>query len=342
MKQSWQEFPVSGALKPKLAERLQREERIIPFDRDPLLASLICCLGLQSEIGVAGLDRMSICLGVDLSATSTNPWKSEIISLDGCIGIRMWVPGLEELSPKHPDFMDILHPLSLDERGRLSRLVIFPQQVAQRYKNRGLELVIVRDWALSSFLASERENSVNYLVTNRWEIEINSAEIQSELMYLAQVAFFGTHDLADHLLGGDGKVFAEKKEFFGSVRNLYREVFAARVVKKSTLLVSYLIGVLLDDLAQPSWYRSTAHHALVERSLHLLKQTAGWPSDIDDLEPPQSFHRLVEDLRLGMHGKANEAFQDFAAYISKRATAGPTLRVIDQERAQIQKLYSSR
>ena len=328
MKSPWQEFSTPASLKRNLAERLREKAEIFSHHSDPLLASLISCLGLQFEIGRPGWDRLSAPLGVDLRAWKENPWQTEIISLNGTIGIRMWIPEVEEFRPLHQDFAAILHPLSIDTEGRLSQIVIFPADLAQNYRARGLELVIVRDWVLSSCLSSEDKRPVEYLATNLWELENNTARLQAELMANRQVAFSGTHDLADHLIGGSGQGFFENRELYQEVSESYRGIFGGETTPKNiTLVVSYLIGALLDDLAQPTWYFCKKHRALTQLSLRFLNQVQDLADDLAQLELPESFDTLMHHLRSGVRdNKAmmteglRSCFERFCQDLLERAT----------------------
>lgn len=291
----WQKFEVSDELIAGLARKLEAKEEIFSFRSEPLLASLISCLGLQFELGKKEQDRASFLLGVDLEKLpgGANPWRTEIIALGDQIGLRAWVPGREELAPLHEDFRLILHPLSM-QNGRLSQLVIFPMQVAQAYEARGIELVVVRDWALSAFLS--RSRNLNYQKTNREEIEQNIALLQMKLMRGRRLAFTGTHDLGDHLLGGHAGGIAQSDSLLADLEHVYAKVFAPGKGLRSQLVASYLVAVMLDDLVQPQWYGSTGHTLIARRALALIEVLAKRP-DIPAVFLPQSFHEIVARLR---------------------------------------------
>lgn len=291
----WQTFEVSEAMADGLARKLEAKEDIFSFRSDPLLASLVSCLGLQFELGKPEQDRASYFLGVDLIQAKGNPWKTEIIAFGDQLGLRAWIPGLEELAPLHEDFRLLLHPLSMDS-GRLSQLVIFPMQVAEAYSARGIELVVVRDWALSAFLS--RRRNLNYQKTNREEIEGHITLTQLKLMRARQLAFTGTHDLGDHLLGGHGEGIAASDALLADIESLYARIFSGGRSRRSSLVVSYLIAVLLDDLVQPQWYGSAGHTLVARRALALL-EVLEMRQDIPEIFLPQSFHALVELLRAG-------------------------------------------
>lgn len=291
-----QHFPVTESIKCKLVAEVRRKEEVFSIESDPLLASLVSCLGLQFEIGKAGRDRLSHPLGVDLSQYAGNPWESEIVTFNGEIGIRMWIPGHGEFLPRHVDFSQILHATSFDEDGKLSRIVIFPAQVARNYKRRGLELIIVRDWLLGNVLAGNP--SENYLLVNEYELKDNTALIQCKLITRFQLAFFGTHDMADHLLGGGAHGMVGRQVLYSKIQETFDRTFRRGAgAKNRSLIISYLIGVLLDDCAQPTWYASVAHEKLLSRALVLLVDSERIGGDVTHLSLPKSFYRLVEALR---------------------------------------------
>lgn len=287
----WQKFQTDEALIAGLARRLEAKDEIFSFRSDPLLASLVSCLGLQFELGKMEQDRTSALLGVELSAA--NPWRTEIISLGDQLGLRAWVPGREELAPQHEDFRLILHPLSM-QGGRLSQLVTFPMQVAKAFEARGIELVVVRDWALSAFLS--RNRNLNYQKTNREEIEQHITLLQMKLMRGRRLAFTGTHDLGDHLLGGHAGGIAQSDSLLADLEHVYAKVFAEGRGLRSQLVASYLIAVMLDDLVQPQWYGSTGHTLIARRALALIEVLAK-RADIPAVFLPRSFHEIVARLR---------------------------------------------
>ena len=278
-------YPFESRMRMTLKNMLVSQKQIFTFEEQPLLASLITCLGIQSEIGLKELDRLSVPLGIVLKE-GANPWKTEIITQDQQFGIRMWIPEIKEFFPRHPDFAEILDPLSC-VHGKLSQIVIFPERVAQSYKRRGLTLVIVRDWAITAFLDSQK---VNYLRANRWEMEQNIARIQAELMLYCQVAFSGTHDLSDHLLGGHQKGWTQNRSLFVEVHELLQQ-------PPVSLRLNYFISVLLDDLAQPLWYGSETHIWLVQQIMSLIRKVEKLK---EELIVPREFQQLMRALRNGV------------------------------------------
>ena len=70
---------LGGAPAQSLADQFVFFDEVFTFEEEPLLASLITCLGIQSEIGNPERDRLSVPLGIDLQE-GVNPWKTEIIT----------------------------------------------------------------------------------------------------------------------------------------------------------------------------------------------------------------------------------------------------------------------
>ncbi|MEM7646144.1 MAG: hypothetical protein AAF203_04475 [Pseudomonadota bacterium] len=278
-----------------MKKQLENQKAVFSFESQPLLASLTSCLGLQSEMGTQAKDRLSLPLNIHLEDDQDNPWQSEIITLNNKIGLRLWIEGIREFYPDHPDFSQILHPLSLDQEGRLSQIIIFPEDVYHNYKRRQLELVIVRDWALSAFLQGNSHDSVNYFFSNEWEVKNNTAKIQTQLMKNRQLAFSGTHDLTDHLLGGQGAAWNSFMPLYQKAHSIYEHVFSEeKTPNQQELFLSYTIGVLLDDLAQPRWYQHQPHANAIELLLIFLKKAASFGPEM-----LFSFDSFVEKVRSG-------------------------------------------
>ena len=93
-------------MRPALKAMLSSQDEVFSFQEEPLLASLVTCLGIQSEIGNPERDRLSVPLGIHVQ-DGVNPWKTEIITHKEQLGIRMWIPGKKEFTPRHPDFANI-------------------------------------------------------------------------------------------------------------------------------------------------------------------------------------------------------------------------------------------
>jgi hypothetical protein len=307
---------ITSSVRRKLVDKVQRQSEVISFEDDPALASLCTALGLQFELGRIDYDRMSPFFGVEPSSDGNNPWISEIISRDSKVGLRFRPKDGRKLEIRHPDFRYIIDPSSFDDKGELSHIVIFPGDIAATYKAKGFQLVIVRDWILTSSLNLDERTQVPYLYANQWEIENNIAATQVRLMVKNQLAFSGTHDVVDHLLGAHSSRFNVFRDLFQQVFKTYEVVFPQGQSRSWNVLVhSYLIGVLLDDLAQPKWYGSKNHEALLRMALMNIRGNQPPASDSKRAEFPPSFHALVDCLR-SKNCEAKLLSQRYSSFLS--------------------------
>jgi hypothetical protein len=279
------------ASKRNLVQRLQSRDEILRFEQDPLLASLCTCLGLEFEIGNPAFDRFTPFLGGE----PTDFWQSQLVVRDGEVGIRIERADGQPLQPRHPDLAHLLDPDSLDRNGHLTKAILFPRQIAERYERRGFKLVIVRDWILNSALSLDATKTVSYLVANEWEIRSLISKTQAPMMMRNELAFFGTHDIVDHLFDSDSAAFARGRELYEKVVSVFEQVMGGTTrVSRPHLLLAYLIGVALDDMAQPRWYGSRTHTWVVENCLLALKEAV---EQTGPLDLPDSFHALAAIMR---------------------------------------------
>lgn len=288
---------ISLSAKKELAQRLQSSPDVIRFEEEPKLAALCTGLGLEFEMGRKDFDRLSPFLGVEVSGAE-NPWLSELILSGGDLGVEFRRKDGGTLALRHPDLQYVIDPSSFDDRGELSRIRIFPSRVAANYREKGFELLIVRDWILTSSLNVDPATQVSYLYANTWEIENNVGKMQSRLACNRQLAFSGTHDIVDHLLNSDRKRYDQSMPLFARTSSVYKEMFSAD--KKATaqrLLLSYFIGVVLDDLAQPKWYASKSHHFVIEMACLALENSSNTSSTEGVRGLPVSFYKLMEIVR---------------------------------------------
>jgi hypothetical protein len=288
-----QPIAIHTSSKRNLAQKLSQKGEVLRFEEDPIVASLCTCLALQFEMGNEKFDRLSGFLGVD----PPSAWESEIFVSNGEVGIRFWRQDGKPLQPLHTDLRFLLDPSSIDENGNLSRAVIFPSRVARHYAKLGFQLVIVRDWILNSAL-SAGEATVAYLHTNEWEVRNRIAVMQAELMVRREIPFFGTHDIVDHLFALDASGYSKLRPLHQQAATTFSRVFdcAQQDTKGSRphLLAAYLVGVALDDLAQPRWYGSPSHAFVVDTllaELERLRPACG------SFQVPLSFHELAAEMR---------------------------------------------
>ncbi len=288
--QPWQAIPINETLKENLRNMLRQKADIFSFQDDLHLSSLLACLGLLFEWKRKHWNRLAPI--VTKEQVPEQNFQGEIISHNNQIGVRLWIDGVTELIPRHRDFSRILHPLSINENGTLENLIFFPYQVVNLLNKRNITAVIVKDWVLSSFLAQSHKKEINYQVTNENEIRQNIALTQTELMLNQSLPFFGTHDLVDHALGANGNAFANLRGILETTRSTLSDVKSNK-----ELILSYFIGVLLDDMAQSRWYHSEKHLELLKRTTLSIRNAKKSSIDLPNLNLPTSFHSLVRNLR---------------------------------------------
>lgn len=229
----------------KLKEELLEKPDIISFSSDPKLCSFLSCLGLKFEIENPDWDRLSIPLGA-----KKRTLKAQMIMKDDLFGLVLTRMGGEEFVPHHPGFAELIDPLSLDESKVLSRIVLFPEKIAAFMQRQGIDLVIIKDWVLDSFLSEGK--GYNYQFASEQEMNSQSALRQAQMLSRKQISFSGTHDLVDHLLGlNESKLFQARNYFEKSLDYIQKH--------SENKVLTYTTGVILDDLAQPKWYGSQKH-----------------------------------------------------------------------------------
>lgn len=291
MTSALQTIELGTSLKQDLVRRLQSREQILRFEEDPLFASLCTCFALDFEIGNPEFDRLSPFLGVeDLSV-----WEKTFVTRDNEVGLKLRRRDGVPLQPKHPDLCYLLDRSSIDEKGELSQAILFPRQIAATFREKGFHLVIVRDWILSTALCLDPGHTVRYLSTNEWEIRSHVAGTQAPMMTRNELAFFGTHDIVDHLFGADKSGFESLRAMHNRVLECFARLLQGPALhSRPHLLLAYLIGVALDDLAQPRWYGSVTHLETVDYCLAALEQAV-----VREADPvlPESFHAVAQWMR---------------------------------------------
>lgn len=282
-------FLMSDSKIDRLKEMLSLQPEVFSLGEEPFLGSLLTCLGLQFEMKSQSMNRLGPYFGI----SSEVPWESEIISEKGNIGIRLWVEGVNQLLPQNKDFFQILDASSINSSGDISELVIFPFNIYEIFKKKNMDLVIVRDWVLDTFLCPE-EQRVNYLLVNSHEIETRSSMIHTQLLAERRFPLSGTHDIVDHLIDFDNDGFNENLPVIQYANKVFKSL-STENLNPMQLITSYLVGVIVDDLAQPKWYRSEKHLNLATILLKELKNLKS-PADMP-LELTHSANLLITELR---------------------------------------------
>lgn len=286
-------------LTPRARENLRalvaRQPAVFGIESEPLLGGLLACLGILGELNTR-LDRLAEFLGAD-----GRKLVGEVIREDGEYGLGVAFADGGELRPISRELLPFFAPSSVAADGTLRRMAIFPERIARFYRARGIELVIVRDWILSTCLAEAPELAVDYNHANAWELVNNIGFQQAELMVLKGLPFFGTHDIVDHLAGASAAGLDLSGPLVERVYRKMQSVFYCGNGSAPDLLISYFFGILLDDFAQPRWYGCARHGWLAERMLALWdERPLPGPLALEELPTvPSYWSAWIESLRAG-------------------------------------------
>ena len=181
---------------------------------------------------------------------------------------------------------------------------------------KGIDLVIVKPWVMSSLLATVKP--VNYVTANLWEVENNSTRHQVEFMNKGQLPFSGIHDLVDHIAGSNSKGITAAPCLKSLLSIYQKKINSSR--RNFDLMVSYLIGALLDDLAQPPLYGSAKHTYLINKSVLSLQKFGHRRCSKIPLSFPESLNKLMHHLRSqgkDFYEKVDSLYYNFESELEK-------------------------
>jgi hypothetical protein len=260
-----------------LRKMLQGLPEIISFRDRPQFAASVTCIGIEREIGTHNDELARFIFSAEMQlAVPTDSLYSERIWHRGKMGlcIRSRVTSRMELRAKHIRYL--LHPdLSFNTDGTLHSLVVIPELIAQITDLQGVELVIVKRWAMNTIFGGFDPRK-EYYQANFWELENNDTLLFSELTKNRQIAFLGTHDLMAHIAGVSSAAVDVLTIQARGVNEALQSYFQSSVdhhTPIAAMIIPYTIGVVLDDLAQPPTYGSRSHEIVAEELLNILPGT---------------------------------------------------------------------
>jgi hypothetical protein len=289
-------------VKDSLRKKLLASPEVIPYSRDPRAASLITCLGNQQEVGTPN-DELARFL---FTPESDRPipresLRAELISPGSAFGVRIWAEGFSHLEIRFPKLRGLLHPdYSFHPDGSLKQLVVFPAPIARWLEGQGVTAVLVKPWALNTIFGGFHP-SQGYYQTNMWEMFNIDVIRYAGLVERRQVPFLGTHDLVAHVAGTQRAAWDELAPLGGRVRRHLQEYFqgVARP-NPGSLILPYIAGIVLDDLAQPPCYGAPSRRHVLEEVLRLIDRSRLDPSpERVLLRFPERYEKLVNLARFG-------------------------------------------
>lgn len=289
-------FQLNAQMKNSLKALVELRESEFNFIDHPQLAGFVASLGIHQEVGTLNDElHRHIYNKVTNGNPSLESMQSEIVSYKGRLGVRVFSSESENLHIDNPQIVHLMHPeFSRNARGDIHQLVFFPQTISEIIALQEVELIIVKDWALNTVFGGFSSDK-NFYVTNEWEIRQNDGLRMARLMTQKKLAFFGTHDLTAHVAGTDGH---EWKKLSSLAKDLIPTLSSGNQNAITHLIIPYIIGVLLDDLAQPNHYSCQQRLA----TIGYLSRLQSWAKNkIPALKNfhhfPKSFSSLIEDPR---------------------------------------------
>lgn len=281
----------------RLRESFKRLPEVAVFRDHAKLAAQVASYGIFREVGTVN-DELARFI---YDSTTARPIRrdslvAEMIEWRGLFGVRISSRDSRRLELRAKGFYDLVHPrLSFNDDGSAHSLHIFPEIVESMARLEGVDLVLVKPWALNSIFGGF-DPKKGYYQTNFWELENNDALRFADLTRQRRLAFLGTHDLIAHIAGLERAAWSRLQKNAGNVHAALSENFQiAAKTSFPALVLPYAIGVVLDDLAQPPSYDSRSHLAVLNELLAQLSRreiTVDRPAVL--LRFPESFRKLIE------------------------------------------------
>ncbi len=280
-----------------LRKQFEKLEEITSFETDPALASRIASYGMFREIGTVNDELARFIFDVETAKpVRLGSLQAELVEWNGLFGLRVSSTDSQRLELRTKGFYDVVHPqLSKNNDKSLHSLFIFPEIINKIAKHDGVELVLVKSWGANSIFGGF-DPSKGYYQTNFWEIENNDALKFSDLIRQGKVAFMGTHDLVAHIAGIDQKHWPLLKRnaerVYEAINSYFKSVSKPSI---SALILPYILGVVLDDLAQPPSYSSKNHIAVLDELLRKISKNE-IPANLPTLlaQFPESFQKIID------------------------------------------------
>ena len=295
----WQPSP---AEKEDLRRRLLASDAVVPFSADPDLLTRVAALGMQQEVGTQNDELARFVFDADSDAVVARAsLRAELVTYGNEVGVRIWAEGHPRITLRFPGIRALLHPRHcFDADGHLRQLVVFPSVVARWLGTQGVEAVLVKAWALNTVFGGFAPSD-GYYQTNMWELSNIDVLQYARLVERRQIAFLGTHDLVAHISGTRGEAWTELAKTATRVRQCI-EGYLAGVPDPnlSALILPYVAGIFLDDLAQPPCYGAPSRLAGLDAVLRAIESRALPPGELRyQLRFPESYERLVTLVRFG-------------------------------------------
>ncbi len=309
-----------------LTRRVEGSPEIIPFSDDPAFAGAVAAIGMGREVGTYN-DELARFLFDQRSGAAIDraALGSELVRYGSKIGVRIRAKGVQSIDIQFRGIQELLHPtLSFDVDGKLQQLVIFPASVARILEQRGVNAVLVRPWALNTIFG-RFDPKMHFYETNMWELTNVDTSLFARLISQRQIPFLGTHDFVAHIAATDGTRWTRLQERGREVLAVMEEYLQnAPTPSLASLVLPYLAGVLLDDLAQPVTYDDETRSVPLRVILDHLQRKSIDPNARGLLTHfPPHFAHLIELARFQDLKEVQRSAEQFVQHLVdelKRAT----------------------
>jgi hypothetical protein len=300
MDRAWRRVDLSLVNIDELRKKLESSDEIVRFADEPVLAEKVASLGLHREVGTVNDEFARFLFDADRGeVVRRESLKAEFVEWKSLFGVRIHSDDSARIEIRSRWFPETLHPtFGRNTDGTFREFFIFPRLVARIAALEGVDLVLVKTWAMNSIFGGF-DPSKAYYQTNYWELENNDSLVFADLLRHHRLAFLGTHDLIAHIAG-------VRRSKWDSLRiqaeSVYREIsnYYSKAARPSiaSLVLPYTIGVVLDDLAQPPTYGSSSHSMVLDALLGELRKMSVPPDSPTLLSSfPPAFSSIIEASR---------------------------------------------
>jgi hypothetical protein len=292
---------------------------VVPFHLAPHTAAKIAALGMSREVGTQN-DEMARFLFDRRTGdvVRRQSLHAELVTLGSAVGVRIWSEDSDDLEIRFRGVIEYINPKhSYGDDGRLKQIVVFPEAVAKILNMQQVTPVIVRPWARNTIFGGF-DPATDYYQTNMWELSNNDTIRFSALVANRQVPFLGSHDFIAHIAGTDGERWPTLQRRGEMVHELLTRYFKG--VDKpdvTSLVLPYVAGVLLDDLAQPSSYDDETRIVPLELVCEAIESMEIDPKSKHVLTKfPANFERLIDLARFQNADVVRQRAKEFVAKLA--------------------------
>lgn len=269
------------------------ESNTLPFNDFKDEASQIAILGIINELGGKS-DELSPILFSNKTKSLIDPKDlvTEIVFGPEGYGLLISSRVDKVINVQSEQIVELLHPkYSFNSKNEVVQLGIFPKLIAKILEARGVKLEVVIPWVGNSVF-TKIPKSKNIYETNIVELRNNDTMNMIKLVKSTALAFLGTHDLVHHIAGAKSGPLLNLKQ-------LACEIESAIEMKISTdeLVLPYIVGVLFDDLMQPSFYGNNMRIVAIKILLQMIRSNLDTEISANFLS--KYFRKLIEHIRGG-------------------------------------------